>query len=700
MIKWSTLLLLFVITNTNAQIGCNCQSQLMRLEVEGGALTNALTSSPKLQEALVPSLTALFASDVFKSKVVTDYPMLPMGFPANIITCNKEKADGDPKFKNIDCYDPLLCASSDISQEVKSEVCVALPCSLIMGSQGMGKCGSKTLARPTMVHFPRPVGVKKLEMKPLSVSTDDGVLKACFDISALEITAGVDVEFGKEPNLDLEYERMGLDNINVKIDGNREVCMSAKLDLSKPEPLSEISIEHKNGNFISDKMIAESMAGANVRGMSGYTPATLSILKLTAVPPLARYFRPTLEDAIQKSLAKSFQLQVSTLIADLDKKEPTQINTPTNSFLSEMGVGNIVVKKYIDLMDCSLLKQENKPIPAGHKCLNQLYPFKKKNLSQKDIPRPADAANMIAEQMARYDQVTSEDIRSRVASFENRMTGLNLGSVFNSKLKPIDKKISDKQLESSMFNNIQIMTKIGNGTSAGVGVAIPELCDIDNPSPHFGKSIPNCPIQTYIDLNELNSLLTSMFKSGRLCHSGKGDFVPETNAKGEQVRNDDGSPRGNGCLFSIEEDEDGMRCFLNGAPQLKYDSVSGGYKVDLKTKECFRGAVALGQGKIGGDINFEIGFTPSICDQGDFCLENGNANWNVVPGTARYALKDSSWFNGIVKGTIDKKLKEIISQTIKVPLSSGSGPMSMIPLEAEGRIDKGPGYFGACLKTK
>ena len=291
MIKWSTLLLLFVITNTNAQIGCNCQSQLMRLEVEGGALTNALTSSPKLQEALVPSLTALFASDVFKSKVVTDYPMLPMGFPASIITCNKEKADGDPKFKNIDCYDPLLCASSDISQEVKSEVCVALPCSLIMGSQGMGKCGSKTLARPTMVHFPQPVGVKKLEMKPLSVSTDDGVLKACFDISALEITAGVDVEFGKEPSLDLEYERMGLDNINVKIDGNREVCMSAKLDLSKPEPLSEISIEHKNGNFISDKMIAESMAGANVRGMSGYTPATLSILKLTAVPPLARNFR-------------------------------------------------------------------------------------------------------------------------------------------------------------------------------------------------------------------------------------------------------------------------------------------------------------------------------------------------------------------------------------------------------------------------
>lgn len=695
---WTTFLLFFVITNTNAQIDCNCQSQLMRLEVQGGALTNALSTSPGLQGALVPSLTALFNSDAFKAKVVTDYPMEPMGFPANVITCNKEKEQGDPKFKEINCDDPLLCASPDISPEVKSEVCVSLPCSLIMGSHGMEKCGSKSLARPTMVHFPEPVGVKKLEMKPLSVSTDNGVLKACFDISALEIKVGVDLEFAKEPGL--EYERMGMDNINVKLDGSREVCMSAKLDLAASEPLSAIQIERKNGNFISDKMISEAMAGANVRGMSGYTPATLSILKLTAVPPLARYFRPTLEDAVQKSLAKSFQLQVSTLIAGLAKKEPTQISTPTNSFLSEMGVGNMAVKKYVDLMDCALLKHEKKLIPENHKCLNQLYPFKKKMLGFKDIPRPADAANMVSEQMARYDQVTSEDIRSRVAGFEDRMAVLNLSPVFNSKLKPISKMISDKQLESSLFNNVQLITNLGNGTSAGVGVSIPELCDTDNPSPHFGKSIPNCPIQTYIDLNELNSLLTAMFKSGRLCHSGKGDFVPETNASGEQIRNKDGSPRGNGCLFSIEEDEDGMRCFLNGAPQLKYDSASSGYKVDLKTKECFRGAVALGQGKIGGDINFEIGFTPSICGQGDFCLENGNAKWNVVPETARYALKDSSWLNGVVKGTIDKKLNEIISQTIKVPLSSGTGPMSMIPLEAEGRIDKGPGYFGACLKTK
>ena len=110
--------------------------------------------------------------------------------------------------------------------------------------------------------------------------------------------------------------------------------------------------------------------------------------------------------------------------------------------------------------------------------------------------------------------------------------------------------------------------------------------------------------------------------------------------------------------------------------------------------------MALGQGKVAGDINFEIGYTPAICGQGDFCLENGQASWNVVPGTARYALKESSFLNGIVRRTIDKKLDEVIGQTIRLPLSSGEGAMSQIPLAAEGRIDVGPGYFGACLKVK
>lgn len=670
----------------HAQEQCVCQSQLMRLDVQGSTINGLLNSSQQLRSVALPSLEAFLKSDTFKTTVVRDYPMEPMGFPFNFEMCQKEKAQGDSKFKDIDCLDTKLCESPDTPENVRNELCLSFPCSMLVGSQKMGQCPSKAVGRPTTVHYPEPIGVKALEMTPTKVTAENNILKACFTIEKLDLTAGVDLEFAKDPVVN--YENLGIGKLHLELDGKREVCMSAKFDLSNPAPISDIKFERMNGNFVSDAMISKALNGSEIHGLTGYTPATLNVLKYSIAPPIARYFRPTLEDAVQKALATSFQTQVSTYITKLNS--PSTVNTASNSMISEMGVANIAVRKYVDQMECSLMKLEKKPIPTdpcGPKA--------------KDIPKPEKAAQTLREQMDRYEQVTSESIRAQVAGFQDRMKALGLEKLYNNQLKPIEKKISDAQLKTNVINGVQIVGSIGKSESMnGVGIALPDICDITNPSPHADKSIPNCPIQTYIDINELNRLMDAMYKSGRLCHTGKGDYVPELNNKGEIVRNDDGSPRGTGCFFAIEEDKDGMRCFLNGAPQLKYDEKTKGYAISLKTKECFRGAVILGQGKVGGDINFDIGYTPSICGNGDFCLQDGVAQWNVVPGTARYALKDSSWLNGIVKGTVDKKLKEIISQTIRIPLSSGEGPMSKIPLEAEGRIDKGPGYFGACLKPK
>lgn len=120
----------------------------------------------------------------------------------------------------------------------------------------------------------------------------------------------------------------------------------------------------------------------------------------------------------------------------------------------------------------------------------------------------------------------------------------------------------------------------------------------------------------------------------------------------------------------------------------------------LRTKECFRGGVFLGAGKIGGDIDFNIGFTPTVCNGGDFCLENGNADWSVVPGTALHSLRESNWLNGPVRRTIDSQLNKMVSETLRIPMSSGSGPLSQIPVVPEGRVDTGDGFFGACLKIR
>src|SRR5690606_29697870 len=126
----------------------------------------------------------------------------------------------------------------------------------------------------------------------------------------------------------------------------------------------------KEEHFVSNEMINRAISGSVLSGVTGYTPATINVLKLTAAPALARHFRPTIEDAVQQTLAKTFQLQINQLVSQMDNKStPNTIDTPTNSIVSEMGVANIAVRKYVDLMDCSLMKAEGQTFPAGHKCI-------------------------------------------------------------------------------------------------------------------------------------------------------------------------------------------------------------------------------------------------------------------------------------------------------------------------------------------
>ena len=685
-----------------SQEDCNCQTQIMRVEIQGSTISNVLNSNDKLKDIGLPSLQSYMDSDAFKKKFINEYPMEPMGFPFNKDICLKEKEQGDPKFQNVDCENTMLCGDPTVSADVKTEVCVALPCAMILGSQKMDQCPPQGVAKPTMLHFPEPIKLQKIAMTPTSLTSEDSTIRACFNMTELETSIAVGVEFGEDPAV--AYERMGISNLNIKLDGPREVCMSGKLNLGSSEPLSEVKIEKNGeGHFVSNTMINQAISGSTISGVSGYSPATINVLKLTAAPALARHFRPTVEEAVQMTLAKTFQESISQMIGQIGNKgTANSISTPSNSIISEMGVANISVKKYVDLMDCALLKAEGTSFPAGHKCITQVFAaVKSKPLKAKQIPSPQKAAEILREQMGRYDQVTSENLKNQLLSFEERMQSPELNQIYQRQLRPLADRIANNQLQSHLINGVQLVSHLGSEDSmSGFGLSIPDICNVLNPSTHMGRNIPNCPIQAYVDLNEMNNLMKAMYDSGRLCHRGKGDFVPEVDSQGRQVYNKDDSPRGSGCFFAIEEDKDGMRCFLNGPPEIKFDSSTNGYKVSLKTQDCFRGGVFLGQGKIGGDINFEIGFTPSICGQGDFCLENGQADWSVVPGSARFALKESSWLNGIVRKTIDKQLNAIMSETIRLPLSSNSGPMSMVPLEAEGRIDAGPGFFGACLKVK
>lgn len=685
------------LAQTPASSDNQCRSQLMRMDIDREKLNEALRSTQGAGDRTLPAVRTYLSSDAFKSAFVRDYPIEPVGFPYDKVACEREKGR-DQAFRNIDCNDPLLCSSNSVSDEVKSRVCFALPCSFVMGSR-MDRCPNNAQARPTMLNFTSPLSLRRLDMVPENLSIQNNQVRACFVINAMDLGLGVGIDFDNRAQ---SYERIGLSNLNVSLDGSRRVCMNAAIDFTKNPPLRNVTLEPEAGRpFVSDAMIDRGLRASTVSGLSGYTPETLEILKVTGLPPLARHFRPTIETAVAQVLSSTFETSVGSYLSTLSGPQgPTRVDTPSDSMISELGVGNFSVRKYVDLFECSLLKKENKRIPADHACLTTAYTGSNTSrYNQQSIPTPEQAARRLRDSMSRNTNVTSESLRARLASYEPRLRAQRLGALYDRDIAPVIGQIQEAQSSSTLFSGIELVGALSNDPQLTVGFCLPEICNKERPSPHEGRSIPNCPIQTYIDTNELNSLMRAMYDSGRLCNRGRGDFVPQRDARGEIIR-DNGFARGQGCVMAIEEDPDGLRCYLNGPPTLNFDPASRRYNVSLKTKECYRGGVFVGQGKIGGDIDFTIGFTPSICNGGDFCLENGQANWSVVPGTARYALRDSSWMNGIVRGKVDDNLREIVSSTLRFPISSTQGPLANIPIAPEGRVDIGEGYFGACLKIK
>ena len=99
------------------------------------------------------------------------------------------------------------------------------------------------------------------------------------------------------------------------------------------------------------------------------------------------------------------------------------------------------------------------------------------------------------------------------------------------------------------------------------------------------------------------------------------------------------------------------------------------------------------------NINFTFPFKPDVCDEGDFCLKNIDPQWEVVQGKERFALRDGSFFNGMVKDKIDEQLREQIGDTFRLKLSGSGGKLSSIPFEAEGRVDRGRGFLSSTVKT-
>lgn len=696
-----------------AQEDCDtlCGSQLLRVDIAANALNSSNVQSLK------PALQKLADSPTLQSLIAREYPLQPIGFPQSQETCLREKAEGDPDYADIDCMAPGLCSDTNLKPAVRERICFKLPCPILEGNLNAGKCQDQKDIYPTGISFPEPLNIKNIKLSPTKVDFKNKVANLCFNISQLELTMSTSLTL-ETSKTSLPDKSIDIKNINPVLKEPREICVTANVDITSPNPVSNIKLTPQgNMPIISDDVIRDAATRLQIQGLSGYPADALSAIQSEVVPVLFQPLRDSIETGLATSLAKVFEDQIKSIVSPFTATGSAQTMIDSRSFMNELGLTNITARDQVAKLECAALKGAGRPIPGNHACVglknhmgetitpenfdssvsmelsSMSYAIKGKNVTSENIKQRLLALKDLMREEKVSDFFTNGKTPEQIASLEV-WHKKNIEDTIKRDLDPLVDEIAKNQLEGELYKFISISNQLNQGQNTQIGLSLPEICS-DRPSPHAGKKMANCPISVYADLNEFNKVLGKMFDTGRMCMSGKGPYVPETDASGNQAYNTKGWPLSKGgCEINVA----GMSCYIKQPPQIKYDTKTRKYKVDLKMKECFYPGVFLGLGKFGADFNIDFSFNPKACHNGDFCMDNPDVKWNVVPGTERFGMKQSSFFNGIITSKINDAIKGAMQDQIRLPLASSVN--SPLPLQAQGRVDAGPGYFGACLEVQ
>ncbi len=701
------LTLLFLGKVLHAQPNCveagACQSQLLRVEVSNSLFQNS-------GEGFLPVLRNLAESPTLGSLLQGPRNIPPIAFPHNRQICQDEKQQGNPDFRNVDCQQNGLCQSGNLLPSVRERICFHLPCPIFEGTLLTGKCQSQAQIYTTNVSFPSPVTIDQIRLTPTKVEFASNSARLCFEINELAVSASVSL--GLDTNRTALPDRaIGVSGIHTRIPSPRKVCLSANVDLTRPNPVSGFTITTQdNGPFITDEMITQAAGNVTLSGLSGYPPAQLDRVKGEILPVMIQPLRESIESGVKTSLAKVFETEINKLASANTGRSSGLVSM--NGMMNEIGLGNQRFKEQVDRLECTSLAAARRPIPADHACrqipnyadqinspilgLNQQWDFKallaegqrlnvtSEGLKQRLIgmkelfranfdpnDRPEDHSQFAEEGRRRWSEYNEESIRKYV--------------------DPVIEKISQNQLQTHLPNFVEFQDLQLGRFGRDVGVSVPEICSDTQPSPHARRAIANCPVQTYVDLNEMNKLFEKMWQEGSFCQTGRGAF-----AASPQRYADSGKPQGSGCAFEVNN----VSCFINSPPRILWDARTRKYKTSLALKECFYPGSLAEIGKFGGDLNVDLSFQPKVCSGGDFCIDRPTTSVRLRPGSGRFGLQHepgNNWDQTILN-TINSSVTNAIGRSLRIPLTGGIRSLTSVPLEAEGRVDAGPGYFGACLR--
>lgn len=681
-----------------------CKSQLIRLEVSNDIFQSNMNSIlPLLQKfAERPELPKLLEKSY-------DIPSIP--FPQNTQACLDQKSSANPEFRNINCLEETICSRTDLPPSVKERMCFYLPCPLLEGPLQVGKCQDEKSLYPSTISFPAPVVLKKIKLVPTKSEFDKKNFRLCFRIEELELSAsvslGLDISRTKLRDRDLTVS-----NLLPKLDGVRNACLSGEINLKSRTPLSKLAIETESGKpFISDVMLYQVAATAVVKGLSGYPEDQIDQVKTEVLPVLFAAFRHIVEDAVKASLSEVISEVLNELISDEKNSLAKDINT--QNLMNEISLGSMAFLEHLYQAECSALFEARKPIPPDHECRklekfredSTLGPFMGTYWGLKDILREGTRLNVTSEKIRQRLVDLKAPLLERVNASQEflRLRGHKIeddGSYrkyaekdYETYVTPVIEKISQNQTAVNVAESMQIKDLHQGQQGREIGISIPDTCDKKLPSAHAKRSMANCPVQAYVDLKEVNSLFESMWREGMLCQEGKGPFIPGSPRYDSKNK---GRPNGTGCSFEVNA----MKCFINRAPKISWDSKAKKYAVNLQLKECFYPGVA-GLGdifKFGGDLSINMSFLPKVCG-GDLCIRKPIISVRQVAKTGRFSLDQSDGIpNKDILETLRNGIQKGVSDSLRIPLTSSVQSIASIPLKADGKTDVGKDFFGVCLR--
>ncbi len=672
-----------------------CKSQLLRVSVSDKAFTGVSARTVlDLLKDVAPSIQDL---------LLTSFQIPTIDFPAFGDVCQKRKNDGDPLYRNIDCMKPGLCGDMSLDPVVRGKICFYVPCSILEGNLEVRKCNKIPVVYPVKIGFPSPLVIDKLELTPTTSDYNGNEATMCFQLKELSLKMSASITFDTT-GTNLSSNKITIDNIAGVLDHPRDICIKTNVNLISNNILQNVRIIPQDaGPFITDQMLIDVAAGVKLSGVSGYNARDIEAVQRELLPTLLQPLRESIEGGVKEALGNVISDQIKNGLDSINPEihgQPNFINS--TAFMSELNYASTSMLNSLAYYECAHTVLAGKKIPQNHPCIG--LTSRAKWVAGQPLPpeQPitinTGASFFLNNEWLGHDSIKFFSGYPNIAAESFRQRLLKLKKIFQSEtaapeylakqditqikayrqsfiravLDPFIKQIEKNQLADTSLNLVEIQGDVTPGSSRNVGFSLPSMCSETTASPHANISIPNCPIQIFVDMNEFNKTLTTLWSSGRMCSYGKGETC--------------GLPT------------DLIGCTLSNAPQLKYNA--GRYSTSLKLRNCRKDFLPFGifGTSLGGDFNINLNFKPKACHNGDFCIDDPRITWNLVNGSETGLLKDP-FIRAKATDVINKAINGAMSTSLRIPLASATdGIIAKVPLRSEGRVRSGPGYFGVCLE--